>query len=391
MAHAHTAATSPIRVPSSTAGNVGPIAVFLATSGHSGVDRVMTNLIHEFAARGLAVDLLHIRNHGPYLQPVAGVRIVDLGTAHVNSSLPALMRYLRRERPVALLSDKDRVNRLALCARRLTGVPTRVVVRTGTTVSQDLQALGTIARWSQRLSMRWFYPWADAIVVPSHAAAHDLAQLNGWPPGRVQALPSPVVTPQLAHLAEQPLDHHWFKTKDRPIILGVGELGGRKDFSTLVRAFAKVRQRRRCRLLILGEGRQREKLQRLAANLEVSDDLSLPGFVKNPYAYMARADLFVLCSRYEGSPVALMEALAVGVPVVSTDCPSGPREILQDGRYGRLVPVGDVNALADAVLATLDRPPARTFLQQAATPFTVETSATKYLEALGIGPPAVDA
>jgi glycosyltransferase involved in cell wall biosynthesis len=137
--------------------------------------------------------------------------------------------------------------------------------------------------------------------------------------------------------------------------------------------------------MILGEGRQRGRLERLAGELGVADDVALPGFVDNPYAYMRGARLFVLSSRFgEGSPNVLTEALAVGTPVVSTDCPSGPREILQDGRYGRLVSVGDAAALAEAILAALDEPVDRELLRGAAAPYAVERAAEEYLEVMGL-------
>jgi glycosyltransferase involved in cell wall biosynthesis len=169
-----------------------------------------------------------------------------------------------------------------------------------------------------------------------------------------------------------------------PVILGVGELCARKDFGTLIRAFALVRRERPARLVILGKGRQREKLEALARELGVGADVSLPGFVNNPYPYMKRASLFVLSSAYEGFGNVLVEALATGTPVVATDCPSGPREILEDGRYGPLVPVGDVRRLASSILDTLAHPPEPPLLVQAAERFRVESSAVQYLTALGI-------
>ncbi len=360
------------------------IAIFLATSGHSGVDRVMANLIAEFSARDVKIDLLRIKNHGPYIVPSSkNVRIVRLGTSHVNTSLPPLVRYLKRERPQALLTDKDRVNRLALWARRLAGVPTRVVVRIGTTVSKNLERRSPWARWSQYHSMRWFYPWADAIVVPSRGAALDLANIAGIPLDRIRVVPNPIVTPKLFKLAEQTVTYDGLMPSNEPVILGVGELCARKDFTTLIKAFSKVRQSRPCRLLILGEGRQRSRLEALITQLGLEDDVVMPGFVKNPYAYMAKANLMVLSSNCEGFGNVLAEALAIALPVVSTDCPSGPREILQDGRFGTLVPVGDANALARAILTTLDNPMDAELLKSAAKPFSVAASASQYLVALG--------
>jgi glycosyltransferase involved in cell wall biosynthesis len=360
------------------------LSIFLATSGHSGVDRIMKNLIPAFAAKGLRVDLLHVGKHGPYLDHVPeNVRIVELGTSHIYSSLGPVSRYLQSERPYAMLSDKDRVNRVALLAKRFAKVSTRIAVRTGTTVSKDLEGRGLLDRWAHYFSMHCMYAWADAIIVPSHGAAEDLARFAGIPFERISVVPSPAVTMELYELIAERADHPWFNQGNTPVILGAGELCARKDFATLIRAFAKVVAHRPCRLVILGEGRKRKALIDLALQLGLGKEVSLPGFVKNPYAYMRKAALFVLSSNCEGAPVVLMEALAVGIPVVSTDCPSGPREILQDGRYGRLVPIGDVAAMAKAISDTLDNPPEGSFLKQAAKPFTLDASIARYLEVLG--------
>lgn len=362
------------------------LAIFAATSGHSGVDRVINNLLGEFARRGLKVDLLSIVGHGPYLQSVpAGVRLIQFKARHANSSLPALVRYLQQESPLALLTDKDRVNRVALLAARIAGVGTRVGVRVGTTVSVKIKSRSWLERRFQYWSMRRLYPHAHCVIVPSQGAAQDLARLTRLPQERIQVLPSPAVRSDLLQLAAEPVAHPWLAEETLPVILGVGELSARKDFATLLRAFAGIERQRPCRLLILGEGRQRQSLLTLARQLQIEQKVSLPGFVANPYAYMSKAALFVLSSTCEGAPLVLMEALGVGVPVVSTDCPSGPREILKQGRCGRLVPVGDADALGEAMLTTLAQPPDRTFLQSAALPYTVQASAERYLEAL-LGP-----
>jgi len=363
----------------------GPLAVFLSTSGHSGVDRVMKNLLPAIAARGIRVDLLHVENHGPYMEePTANLRVVPLGRSHTFTSLGPLVHYLRTVRPEALLSDKDRVNRVAILARKLARVPTRVVVRTGTTVSHDMHKRSAFDRSLHYLSMHYLYRWADAIITPSAGAAADLAAFARIASTRVSWVPSPVATEQLQAAAREPLDKRWTDAKHRPLVVGVGELSGRKDFATLVRAFAKLRTQRPAKLLILGEGRERPALTRLCGELGIADDVELAGFVANPYPYLAAADLYVHSARYEGSPVALMEAVALGTPVVSTDCPSGPREILQDGRYGPLVPVGDDAAMATAMGAVLDTPPSRNEMRRAAEPYTLENSTDRYLEILGL-------
>lgn len=363
------------------------IAVLLATSGHSGVDRVMGNLLTAWGEAGLAVDLLAIHGHGPQLDPLpSGLRRVLLAARHVNTALPVLVRYLRAVRPPLLLTDKDRVNRVALAAAAFTGGHTRVAVRLGTTVSVNLARRGRLERALQRASMRHLYPRAAAVLVPSQGAADDLAAFAGLARERIAVVPSPVFGRRLQALAaDPPQGVPWPQAP--PTVLGIGELCARKDFGTLIRAFARLRAKRPCRLVILGEGRQRPLLEALVRELGLTADVCLPGFVANPYPHLARAGLFALSSRCEGLPVALIEALACGTPAVSTDCPSGPRELLHGGKLGALVPVGDAEALAAAMTATLDEPPAADTLRAAAAPYAVQTAAGAYLDALGVPRP----
>jgi glycosyltransferase involved in cell wall biosynthesis len=194
-------------------------------------------------------------------------------------------------------------------------------------------------------------------------------------------LPNPVVTPELTSKAAEALDHPWFGAGEPPVVLGVGRFKKQKDFATLIRAFDRVRRKRVARLLILGEGPYRASLEALIAELGLSDQVMLPGFASNPFAYMARAGVFVLSSAWEGMPGALIQAIACGAPVVATDCESGPREILQGGRYGRLVPVGDPAALAEAIQATLEEPRAPVPLE-AVERFTRSAAVSGYLEVL---------
>ena len=361
------------------------IAFFLSTSGHSGVDRVAKHLLPALARRGYQVDLLKVRRHGPELGDTdPRIRILDLGHRQTYACLPNLVRYLRRERPAVLLSDKDRVNRTALLARGLAGVDTRLVVRSGTTLSLDLASRGMLERWLQRLSVGRLYPFADQIIVPSAGAADDMARYTGLARERICVVPSPVVPESLFDADVPPPQHPWFHDPDSPLILGAGELGSRKDFETLLRGFARLRAQRRCRLMIIGRGRGRDRLLTLAAELGVADDFDLPGFIPEPYPYLANADLFAFTSRWEGLGFVLIEALALGTPVVSTDCPSGPNEILQGGRYGRLIPVGDDAALAQAMAATLEAPPPASQLKEAARPYAIEAAADAYLSVMGL-------
>lgn len=347
-----------------------------------------THLVNEIARRGYRLDLLLAHLDSPYIELVGpAVRIVRIPTTHEITGIPAIAAYLLRSRPPVMLSQRIRVNMVALRARALVRSPTRMVLTVNVNMTAKLAGHSPRKRATHLAQLRRYYPRNDAIIAVSHGVAQDTAHLIGWPVERIHVAPNPTVTPELPSLAAAALDHPWFAGGAPPVVLGVGRLMPQKDFPTLMRAFAKLRAARACRLMILGEGPQRPALEALAAELGLAGEISLPGFVTNPYMYMARAGLYVLSSLFEGSPNALTEALAVGTPLVATDCPNGPREILEGGRHGPLVPVGDVDALAAAMAATLDHPPDRTALTAAAQRYTVERSASAYIEALGLGAP----
>ncbi len=361
------------------------IAIFVPSFGDGGVERMLVNLAGGLADNGLKVDLVVSNPGGPYLDLLSrAVRIVNLGREFTPGLVVSFARYLHAQRPAAILSAKERANRVAVYARRLARVPVRLVFRVGTTTSTKLAGRNRLKRWRYYRSMRRIYPQADKIIAVSQGAAADLAAILKLAIEDIEVIPNPVITPAMFRLAKEPSPHPWLDHKVCPVIIAVGRLTTAKGYPTLIRAFAHVGRRRPCRLIILGEGRQRADLERLAAELGVEDSVSFPGFVANPYSYVSRADLFVLSSVWEGSPNALTEALALGVPVVSTDCPSGPREILQDGRYGPLVPVGDTEALARAILDTLAQPADRAFLMSAVRRYTLESSTRQYMRAFGL-------
>lgn len=344
---------------------------------------MVNNLAQGFLDEGFGVDMVIARTRGAHLDTIPkGARQIRLGREHTYSCLPGLVRYLRREKPDALLAVKDRAIKVAVIARFLSGFKGRLVGRIGTTVSEAISGKGLFRKWFWYQNMRLFYPAVDHIVAVSEGVATDIRSITGPKTTLISVIPNPVITGDLlAASAERP-DHPWCTEGQIPLILGIGRLTEQKDFSTLINAFAVVREQTSCRLAILGEGRQRFKLQELIASLGLEDTVILPGFVTNPYAWISTASLFVLSSRWEGSPNVLTEALALGVPVVSTDCPSGPREILQGGKYGELVSVGDWKALAEAMDRTLEKPLPPGILKKATLPYTVQVSSKKYIEIL---------
>jgi len=372
------------------------IALFVASLRGGGAPRQTVTLANAFAARGHVVHLVVIQSEGSLRRAVSPhVRLVALDSRllrlplvrsnrrlQVVASVSSLIRYLRHECPDVLLAAASHVHRAAVWARCLARTHTRLVLRVSNHLSRS--AWNT-KRWPRPLLpilARLLYPWADGFIANSEGIAHDLSRVVGIPRERIVVIPNPVVTPELEQQARVPLDHPWFRTGQPLVVLGVGRLTTAKDFPTLLHAFAKVRARRPVRLMILGEGKARTRLAALAEQLGIASDLALPGWLDNPYPYMAHSAVFALSSAWEGLPNALIEAMACGCPVVSTDCPAGPAEILEGGVYGPLVPVGDAAALAAAIKSVLDSPPDRERLRARAGHYRVDHAAERYLEVL---------
>lgn len=356
-------------------------AFFLPSLAGGGAERVMLNLAKSFAEREEPVDLVLAQAEGPYLSQVPStVRTVDLKAGRVMASLPALVRYLKTEQPRALLSALDHANVIALLAKVFSGSRARVAVSIHNTSSVETANARSLRERLTPLWVRPFYPLANAVIAVSGGVADDFSQVTGFPRRRIEVIYNPVITPDLWVKAEAPLDHPWFAPGEPPVVLGVGRLTKQKDFANLIRAFALVRATRPARLLILGEGEDRPMLEALAGELGLGAVVSLPGFVQNPYAYMRRAGAFVLSSAWEGLPTVLIEALALGTPVVSTDCPSGPLEVLEGGKYGALVPLADPQALGRAILQALDKP--RGVAQEAYAGYLQSNVVDQYLRVL---------
>ena len=231
------------------------------------------------------------------------------------------------------------------------------------------------------------YPRADAVVGVSRGVTTEFAKIPGLAGERVHTVYNPILTRYIARKSREPVDHRWLDGSDVPVVLAIGKLIARKGFSTLLHAFARLLARRPARMIVLGEGRLRPSLVALADRLGAAPYVDFPGFAENPYAFLAKADLFVLSSRNEALPTVLIEAMVCGCPVVSTDCEFGPREILEDGRHGPLVPVGDPEALAAAMLSVLDRPPHREALRDRAGFFEAARAVDRYEELLLGAPP----
>lgn len=360
------------------------IAIYLPSLGEGGIERVYLNLARELARRKFSVDLLVAQPRGARSSEVpAGIRVVDLAapSRRALALAPGLVRYLRGTHPRVILACSG-LNLPAIWMKLLTRSTLRVVVSVHNTLSVQFAHLSYRHRAILPPLLATFFPRADAIVAVSNGVATDLCGFLGLAGEQIKVLYNPVLSDDLFVRMDEPLQHRWFCEAGAPVILAVGSLIARKDYATLLHAFARVQQQRPARLIILGEGEARAELEQLIERLGLVAAVDLPGFVSNPYPYFRRAKLFVLSSRWEGLPTNVIEALACGCPVVATDCPSGAREILGDGRFGRLVPVGDPEAMAQAMLATLDEPPCRERLRQRAMDFHVERVVDRYRDVL---------
>jgi glycosyltransferase involved in cell wall biosynthesis len=360
------------------------VAIFLIYLGGGGAERVVLNLALGLVKQGLAVDLVLSKAWGPHLWKVPNeVKIVDLKASNLLATQFALVRYLRQEQPTALLSAMHYANEIAILAKRFSGVSTRVVVSEHNTFSLAIKHTTKARRWLIPFFVRHFYPWADGIVAVSHGAARDLSQVTGLPLEKIRAIYNPVLTPEITEKSKETNNHPWLRSGEPPVVMGVGKLEAQKDYPTLIRAFARVKKVKPCRLMILGWGPDRTRLEALVHELGLDDDVIFLGYVENPYAYMAHTAVFVLSSAWEGLPTVLIEAMSLGVPVVSTDCPSGPAEILDNNKYGYLIPVGNDEELAKGILKVLSEEVKlveQAWLEQ----FTIEASTKQYLDVLGI-------
>jgi len=320
--------------------------------------------------------------------PVLLARKPDKQLLHV----AALARYLRIRRPDALIASCFYHNLAAIWARRLARVSTQITVTVHAPLSELIKNKNVKkARWVALPPLiGQMYALANNIVTVSEGVGDDLAAVTGLPRARITTIYNPVVTPQLAELAALEAPHPWLRAQSEvPVIVAAGRLLPQKNFPLLLQAFARLRAQRPVRLIIFGEGNARAQLEALVGELKLGNDVALPGFITNPYAAFSRAALFVLSSDFEGLGNVLIEALACGCPVVSTNCPSGPAEILEDGRYGELVPMRDPEALAQAMARTLAAPLPASILRRRGHEFSLERGMRRYLELLL--PDAVDA
>jgi glycosyltransferase involved in cell wall biosynthesis len=356
------------------------LVIYLPSLDGGGAERIHINLAPLLIANRFDVTFLIQRIAGPLVEAVPpGVRVVSLECSHTLNTLQPLVRFLKKEQPDILLSNLGHTNIMAIWAVVLARVRTRIVVTQHNCLSSECANRGW--RFTVLPLLYRLFLWrAHGIIAVSQGVADDLTKVTGIKRDRIMVIYNPIVTRDFQSRMEETAVHPWLVNGGPPIVLGVGRLNRQKEFETLISAFALVTQKCDARLILLGEGPLRASLEAHVEALGIGDRVSMPGFQQNPLPFMRKAAVLALTSRYEGFGNVLVEALACGTPVVSTDCPYGPSEILGNGRFGRLVPVADTEAMANAIIETIRNPPASDILRQRGREFTAETAAIWYTD-----------
>lgn len=331
------------------------ISFLLPSLRGGGAQRVMLNIASALSQRNHDIELILVNKEGELSNRIPrSIKVVDLASNGALVSIPVLFLYFRKHKPQLIFSSLPHISLLAIIVKILACTKTKIVIVEHNTLSQSVRFANSLKDRCLPILMRIIYPLAARIVAVSTGVANDLSRVIGIPRSRIHVIFNPVVTPELLTSSFESEEHPWFEHGQPPVILGIGRLTQAKGFSNLIYAFSRIRKNQiRARLMILGEGDERSNLEALISTLGVESEVSLPGFHDNPYFFLRNSSVFVLSSLWEGLPTVLIEALACGVAIVSTNCPSGPDEILENGKWGTLVPVNDETALVTAIQNTL--------------------------------------
>lgn len=358
------------------------VAMFLPALVGGGAERVFLDLARGFSESGLCVEIVVVRDGGALEGTVPrGVKLVRLHRRSTRFAVPAICRYLRRTSPANVLSALTHLNVIVIVAAKLSRYRGRLIVTEHLHTSTSVSNAETMREKVSAVLATRVYSFADGVVAVSRGVADDLARRSPRLRNSVIAVPNPIRVAEIREAAKSPMDHPFFGGSAR-VVVAAGRLTEQKDFGTLIRAFAFLRDRLDVRLVILGDGRLRSDLMQLADGIGLTELVSLPGFVANPYPFYANASVVTMSSKWEGLPTVLLEALALQKRIVSTDCPSGPREILRDGALGTLVPVGDIEGLFVGMLQACE---GRTALPgpEASAPYDIATVVTRYKRLFG--------
>ncbi len=357
------------------------IVIFMPNLEIGGFERVACNWANELAERNFDIDILVAEKRGGFInEPDEEVRLVELGTPHIRQAnflayIPSLVRYFRDESIDVLISGMNHANVVALLAHQLSGADSKIII----SEHSPPQSLKSVKNGIITVLAKNLYERADGIISNSDFVADEVENYIGVSNQRISTIYNPIVNHKLLNMARVEPTHRWF-AEEQEIILSAGRLSPPKDYETLLRAFETLLKRRDSKLIILGTGEQKQALESMTEELGIDHSVAFLNSVNNPFSYMAHFDLFVLSSEWEGFGNVLVEALACGCPVVSTDCPGGPSEILVDGEYGELVPVSDSDAMTLAMEKKLKEDIDEKKLKQRSLDFSVEKSVDKLID-----------
>ncbi len=332
------------------------VTFFIPSLRGGGAERVIITLANQFINHGCVVDLIASNAIGEYRSELSkNVNLIDLKCSRVIFSLAKLRNYINNVQPDILLSTVAHANIIAILANLIARKKCVVIIREANTLSIELSRINTFSGRIILKLTKALYPKANKIIAPSIGVAEDIFRNTNIKKELIHVIYNPINFETLHSKASEEINHPWFQSNSYDVILSVGRLTEQKDFKTLIRAFSILKNSTSpsAKLMILGEGKLREELETQICALKLENEVCLKGFVENPYPYMKHCACFVLSSKWEGSPNVLIQALSLGAPIVSTNCPNGPKEILDNGKWGKLVPIGDSSSLADSISKTL--------------------------------------
>lgn len=359
------------------------IAFFLPALNFGGIEANTIRLAKSFIEKGYDIELLLGRAQGEYLERIdKSLKIINFNKRRSIGMIYSLARYMWKENPDIVYTGGEQANIILMLAKILSP-KTKVIIsiRTNLTIEYK-ESERKFKKKIYPLLSKYLYKLADSIVTVSNGVAEDVNSLLGLPKNKMTVIYNPIVNDEIFELMEQKNNHPWLNDNQYKVIISVGRLVNQKNFSFLIKSFEKVKKELpNTKLIILGDGPEKDKLNQLIKELEIEKDVALEGFVQNPYSYMKESDLFVLSSKWEGFGNVIVEALATGIPVVSTKCPSGPDEILENGKFGSLVRVNDVDQMSTAILHELSTPSADEKKRKArAEKFSVESATIQYIK-----------
>lgn len=359
------------------------LALYFPTLAMGGVERMALNLAQVLYAKGLSIDLVVVSANGPLRTEIPkGIRLFDLKSRKTSLSVFKLASYLKRERPDIILSSMSHANIFAITAAMIANIELKIVISEHSMpFKAGHKKKSSLKDVLIQLMCRLLYKRANGLVCVSDSVRKSWQGLLGATyPLATHVIYNPVIAADFYKRASHLPKDFSPEENNMPTIVSVGRLNPVKDFPTLIKAFALLNKKINTRLIILGEGKERKKLEQLISEKKLESKVSLLGVKNNVLPYLTHADIFVSTSRSEGLPSALIEAIALGTSVVVSDCPGGSTEIIEQGKYGHIFPVGDYSSLADKLFYVLENPTDKMFLKERAKVFYADTVAEEYLK-----------